>query len=512
MLTWAAFAVAGVLLYVVFRPGIEHLFTTWSTRDEYSFGPMIPVIAAFLIWQRKDRLERLPASGAWSGAALVAIGALARTAGELSWSPLVVNYGLLAALYGLALAYLGWRGARLIIGPLAILAFMVPLPEFLLVAMSQELQLLSSQLGVALIRVCDISVYLEGNVIDLGAMKLQVVEACSGLRYLFSLMTLGFIAAYFFKGAPWKRVLIFLSSIPITVLMNSVRIALVGVTVEHFGREAAEGLLHDFEGLAVFLGCVLILVALMWLLARIGRDRLPLRTAFGLDFPPPTPAGARIEPRALPAPFVAGCLVLALAAAANAAAPERVHTRPERRDFAAFPLEIDGWRGRAEPMEKAHLELLRPDDYIMADYVGPDRRPVNLFIGYFAVQTNDTAPHSPRACLPAAGWEIERLERRELDRVIRHGAPLEVNRAVIRRGEHAQVVYYWLQQGNRTITHEYAAKFFVLWDSLTRNRADGSLVRLVTPVAPGEDPGRADERLAAFAARIVPLLPAYLPE
>jgi exosortase D (VPLPA-CTERM-specific) len=512
LLTWAAFGLAAALLYAVFRPGIEHLLATWTTREEYSYGPMIPLIVAFLVWQRKDRLERLPADGAWTGAAFVALGVLARVVGEMSWSPLVVNYGLLAAIWGLALAYLGWRGAKVIAGPLAILAFMVPLPEFLLVALSQELQLFSSRLGVALIRVCDISVYLEGNVIDLGTMKLQVVEACNGLRYLFPLMTLGFVAAYFFKGAMWKRALVFLASIPITVLMNSARIALVGVTVEHFGREAAEGLLHDFEGLVVFLGCVLILVALMGLLARVGSDRLPLRSAFGLDFPAPAPAGARIEPRALPAPFVAGCAVLALAWAAHAAAPERTLVRPERREFAAFPLELDGWRGRAEPMAREHLEVLRPDDYLMADYLGPERRPVNLFVGYFATQTRDAAPHSPRACLPAAGWEIERLERRRLETVLRNGAPLDVNRAVIRRGESAQLVYYWLQHGPRTITNEYVAKFYVFWDSVTRHRADGALVRLVTPLATGEDPARADERLAGFAARIVPLLPAYLPE
>jgi len=113
--------------------------------------------------------------------------------------------------------------------PLLFLGFMIPLPSFLYNNLSAYLQLISSQLGVAFIRLFGVSVYLEGNVIDLGTYQLQVVEACNGLRYLFPLMSLAFLSAYFFKGAMWKRAIIFLSSIPITVLMNSVRIGITGM-------------------------------------------------------------------------------------------------------------------------------------------------------------------------------------------------------------------------------------------------------------------------------------------
>jgi exosortase len=105
--------------------------------------------------------------------------------------------------------------------PLLLLGLMIPLPTFLYQGLSAQMQLISSQIGVAIIRLFNISVFLEGNVIDLGNYKLQVAEACNGLRYLFPLMALGFIAAYLFKGALWKRAVIFLSTIPITILMNS---------------------------------------------------------------------------------------------------------------------------------------------------------------------------------------------------------------------------------------------------------------------------------------------------
>ena len=114
-----------------------------------------------------------------------------------------------------------------------LLFFMVPLPHFLYNSLSAELQLVSSRLGVGFIRLFSIPVFLEGNVIDLGNYKLQVVEACSGLRYLFPLTALGFIAAVIFKVALWKKVVLFLSTIPITVLMNSFRIGVIGVLVEY---------------------------------------------------------------------------------------------------------------------------------------------------------------------------------------------------------------------------------------------------------------------------------------
>ena len=145
--------------------------------------------------------------------------------------------------------------------PLLFLLFMIPLPNFLYNNLSAQLQLLSSELGVAVIRLFDIGVYLEGNVIDLGTYKLQVVEACSGLRYLFPLTSLAFLMAYLFKAAAWKRIVIFLSSIPITLLINSFRIGVIGVLVEYWGPGQAEGFLHDFEGWVVFMSSLGVLLS-----------------------------------------------------------------------------------------------------------------------------------------------------------------------------------------------------------------------------------------------------------
>src|SRR5581483_3720741 len=154
------------------------------------------------------------------------------------------------------------------------LIFAIPLPYFINAGVSLELQLVSSRLGVAFIRLFDVPVYLEGNLIDLGTYKLQVVEACSGLRYLFPLFSLSFLAAYLFQAPIWQRAVVLFSSIPITIAMNGLRIGIIGVTVDRWGTLLAEGVLHFFEGWVIFVASALLLLAELFLLARISGQRL----------------------------------------------------------------------------------------------------------------------------------------------------------------------------------------------------------------------------------------------
>ena len=234
---WAFVLAIAVLLGITFYAGIREMIRFWDVREEYSHGYMIPFITAFLLWQRKNILDRTEFSGSWAGVMLVLFGYVLFVLGTLSTITTIVQYAFLVVIIGTALSITGRDGIRPILVPLLFLVFMIPLPSFFLNNLSSQLQLISSELGVAVIRAFGISVFLEGNVIDLGSYKLQVVEACSGLRYLFPLMSLSFICAYIFRGAFWKRAIIFLSSIPLTVLMNSFRIGVIGVLVEYWGAQ-----------------------------------------------------------------------------------------------------------------------------------------------------------------------------------------------------------------------------------------------------------------------------------
>ena len=238
---------------------------TWWERDEYSHGWMIPVVAIYLLWCKRHILAERAEPGSYKGLILLGLSLFTWLLGELSSIYTIIQYAFFIGLFALALLWVGVKGTLAVWAPIFYLVFMIPLPNFLYFNLSQELQLISSAIGVSVIRLFDISVYLEGNVIDLGTYQLQVVEACSGLRYLFPLMSFGFLISYIYRGPFWQKSLIFLSTIPITVLMNSFRIGVIGVTVEYFGIAAAEGFLHDFEGWIIFMTCLAVLILEIWL-------------------------------------------------------------------------------------------------------------------------------------------------------------------------------------------------------------------------------------------------------
>jgi len=195
----------------------------WGAQEEYSHGFLIPAISAWLLWTRRQVIIESLGRPSWSGLLVGALAAAIHIIGELSALFVLSQLAMILALFGASLCIGGTGLLRVTFVPIAFLAFAIPLPYFLDSSLSWRLQLLSSQLGVTFIRLLDVPVYLEGNVIDLGNYKLQVVEACSGLRYLYPLMSLGFIVAWLFNGPMWQRALLLLSPIPIAIVMNSAR-------------------------------------------------------------------------------------------------------------------------------------------------------------------------------------------------------------------------------------------------------------------------------------------------
>ncbi len=513
---WAVVGLVGIGLIFVFLPGLRFMVSNWEQVEEYSYGYFIPLISAFLIWQRSDVLRATELRGSWGGMLLLGAGLVLGVVGEFSAIRLFGQYGFIVALFGLSVCFIGWRGTRLIAMPLAILFFMIPLPQFLLRELSQQLQLLSSQIGVGLIRLFDISVFLEGNVIDLGSYKLQVVEACSGLRYLFPLMVLGFLAAYFFQGSWWKRAVIMLSTIPLTIVINSLRIGLIGITVEHWGPAMAEGLLHDFEGWFMFMLCIVLLIAEMALLARVGERPASLRAVFGMEYPESVASGTPINYHRFPTPLLAGGLVLATVAAFSLLAPEREQIKPARTEFSQFPMHLSGgWAGRTDRLEPDVLATLQLDDYLLVNYAREGEPWINLYSAYYASQSSGVSSHSPRTCIPGGGWKITQIEETPITLPRLPGQPavvITVNRAVIQKGEQRQLVYYWFDQRGRVLTNEIAVKWYILQDSISRKRSDGALLRLVTLVPPGQDIAEADRRLTGFLGTVAPLLKKHVPD
>jgi exosortase D (VPLPA-CTERM-specific) len=323
-------------------------------------------------------------------------------------------------------------------------------------------------------------------------------------------MTLGFLIAYFYKGAAWKRVLLFLSSVPITILMNSWRIGTIGLMVEHWGIGMAEGFLHEFQGWMVFMLSAALLLGEMALLNRVGREPAAWRQMFGLEFPAPTPAGAVLRRRPVPVTFIAASALLALFVVTALALPRPAEIIPSRTSFVEYPMHLNGWTGHRDALEGIYIDQLKLDDYLLAEYVG-DGGAINLYISYYNSQRKGEAVHSPRACLPGGGWQLRDFDQRSLPAVRINGQPLRVNRTLIELGDQRQLVYYWFQQRGRIVTNEFAVKWYLFWDAVTRHRTDGAMVRLIAPIAIGGEVSAADLRLSNFAAQIAADLPRFVP-
>ncbi len=502
-----------LLLGYTFKSSLEMMVNVWISAEEYSHGFFIPVISIYFLWIRRHELKFVAhLKDSWPGFLIVIVGLMLGFLGGLTTLKTVEQYAFIVTLTGMFTIAFGLAGLRVGAIPLLFLIFMVPFPSFILNNLSSKLQLISSWLGVEFIRACDIMVYLEGNVIDLGTYKLQVVDACSGLRYLFPLASLSFLCAYLFKGPFWQKALIFLSSAPLTIFMNSFRIGVIGIMVDNWGTEMAEGFLHDFEGWIVFLLSMALLFVEMWLFSRLSGKKVAFSELVVI---PSEWSGNAKQPNPeiiFNKSIFLLLLLLFSSATASHFIQEREDIIPARKAFLNFPLHLGKWQGRNDYLSQFYLNELKLTDYAIINYAQPESgNNVNFYSAYYQAQRRGVAVHSPKGCIPGDGWQIIQFGQLDFPDTKLEGNVLQVNRAVIQKGDSRQLVYYWFQQRGRTITNEYLVKWYLFYDALTMNRTDGALVRLVTSVGNGEDIDVADQRLQSFMKDLIPELPAYLP-
>ena len=396
---------------------------------------------------------------------------------------------------------------------------MFPPPNFIYFNLSLKLKLISSRLGVWVLQSLGKTAYREGNIIDLGFTQLQVVDACNGLRYLFPLIVLAILVAYFSKGAWWKKTLVVLSAVPISIFVNGLRIASVGLLYPIIGPQAAEGFFHDFSGWAIFMISLGILLAELWVLNKVFGER-------GKEAPSSKLKADREEQEKtieksenrgngkrlglFQPQFVVAILLLG----ATAAVAQTVDFREEvpiARSFHHFPLRIGEWSGQLQTMEQEFIDGLNFSDYIIVNYRNPAGESVNFYIAYYESQRKGESIHSPSSCLPGSGWEFHQAGRAEIPLAGRPSAKIPVNRAMMRNAGYKQLSYYWFPVRGRVATNLWELKLYNFWDALTRQRTDGALVRLITPIDRNEKVADADARLQAFVRELVPVLDQFLP-
>ena len=277
-------AIAAALGFVYFTV-LAKLGSDWWHDENYSHGLLIPFVIAFIMWQERSRFANLSAQpAAWLGAIGVAVSTLMLWAGTAGAELFVQRLSLVLMLASVVVYFFGVRLMRFVAVPLFLLLLSIPIPQIIFNKIAFPLQLFASRCAVAAMSFFSIPVLRQGNVIELmplGATepkKLAVVEACSGIRSLMTLVTLAVIYAYFTtpKSPDAKRfaiarsLILALSAVPIAILTNAVRVSGTGVLAHYYGTRVADGFFHSFSGWVVYIAAALLLFATGWLLDRFN--------------------------------------------------------------------------------------------------------------------------------------------------------------------------------------------------------------------------------------------------
>jgi exosortase len=260
-LEWLPFIVLIAIFLGLYLPVLTDLVWNWSRDSNYSHAFLVLPVAAFLVWTRRGQLvatERRPSTVGL----IVVLGSLgALLIGTAGVEFFVMRLSIVGVATGMVLFLAGWKWLRILLFPLAFTLLMIPIPPVVFYQIAFPLQLMSTRFGVAILQVARIPVLREGNVIALAHTTLEVTEACSGIRSLLSLFTLGVLYGYFANPHRVPRILIALMSVPIAIVANGLRVAGTGIAAQYFGPAAATGFFHEFSGWTVFMTSFAMLVA-----------------------------------------------------------------------------------------------------------------------------------------------------------------------------------------------------------------------------------------------------------
>ena len=536
------FALFGALLAGIYYSTYSWLITIDWVRGDYSHCYLIPFVVFYLLWEKRQQLVSITSTPSWKGMVIFGLGIVLFWLGELGGEFFTIYISSWLVIVGLCWMHLGWQKLKTIGFALLMILAMFPFPGLVSNQLTLTLKLISSQIGVWMLHLYGMSAYREGNIIDLGFTQLQVVDACSGLRYLFPLLVMGILLAYFYRAAMWKRLVLVLSTIPLTIVINSLRIALTGIIYAHWGAAVAEGFFHGFSGWLIFVSSLFILLAEMKVLSfrekvlgksgwfRIPEGEMPHKTSDfrhqTSDLKPGT-SDSRHQTSDLkrktsnfklktiflsfftPSQFVVALVLLVLTLSISMGVEFREKI-PASRPFSQFPLTVGAWEGTRQYMEQVFIKELDLSDYAMIDFKS-DGKHVDFYVAYYESQRKGESIHSPETCLPGSGW-VFRQAGRAFVSLLESGRSITVNRAIIEKSGYRQLSYFWFPARGRILTNAWEMKIYAFWDALIRQRTDGALVRLITPVLQGEQVEDAEARLQGFTREIVPVLDGFIPK
>jgi exosortase len=266
---WVAIGWFTALLVVAYFPALKHLVEQWSTDEDVGHGFFVPLVAGYIVWQRRQELLAIEAKPAWWGIGIMLWGVLQSYVGTLGAELFLQRTAILITLVGLLLVLGGTKVVKALMFPLLLLPFMIPIPAVIYNRITFPLQLFASSVAESVLNFIDIPTLRDGNVLTLASQTLSVVEACSGIRSLLSLTFLSLVYAYFFDTKVWMRWVLLIGVVPIAILANAGRVTITGILSEKVSPETAHGFFHSLEGWIIFVIAMVMLFILHVVVNRV---------------------------------------------------------------------------------------------------------------------------------------------------------------------------------------------------------------------------------------------------
>jgi exosortase len=276
---WLPYAVIAALVVAIYFRVAAKLVFDWYDLPDYSHGFLVPFFAIFVMWDNRKVLRDIPLRPSWAGVPLIVFGLIVVVLGVYGADLFLSRISFLILVSGLIWTFFGRPMLHGLSFPLFILLLAIPFPAIVFNQITFPLQLLASRLASVILPLLGVPVLLEGNVIELPVMKLEVAEACSGIRSLMSLFTLAVFYGYFLERTTRRRVILALASIPIAIAANTARIVGTGLCVQYWDPEKALGFFHEFSGWVMFvisLACLYVLHRLMRLVRAPKPEKIAL--------------------------------------------------------------------------------------------------------------------------------------------------------------------------------------------------------------------------------------------
>lgn len=506
-LLWLSLVVLLSTFCLQYYVDFGNLLKRWNS-DDFSYCYLVPALFIYLVYTNKQSIQTQVLHSSKSGLVVLFFSGVLYLAGRLGSIETLAFLGIWVALVGVALLLVGTKRVRTLAFPFLILAFIVPLPPFLNRLFTFKLKLISSALSVKMMQLGGLSVFREGNVIDLGLTQLQVVDACSGLRYVYPLLLMGLVFAYLFHKKWWERGIIILATIPISILSNALRIAVTGYLTITVSEQVAESFFHGFSGWLIFMASFVFLAILSWLL-KVAKSKLTKDVPGGIE--ERYPASHLFDLRNIRQSYlwVASALFLVFWGLNTTLASAQKIT--SRKTFEVFPTVIGEWKGENTYLRPEILNALWADDYVQIEFNNTRTGDMLLlFIPYYEYQGTRHTAHSPVSCLVGGGFAPRSRK------IIKRSFPppfgqVQIRQMVLEKDGRLLLSNYWFQQRGRIIVSEYWNKWYLLWDSIIKRRTDGALVRLEMPLRPGQDVESAQAVLDSFTIELMKILPEYVP-